>query len=343
VTGLRFDHDALPGLVLFGAGRLAELPAELERLGSRRPLLVVAGSQAETAERFAAGAASVVGGASQHVPVEEAEAARRAAAGSRADGLVALGGGSAIGLAKAVALTTGLPLLAVPTTYSGSEMTMIWGLTEGGRKTTGRDPAVLPRTVIYDPELTRSLPVSVAAPSGMNALAHAVESLWVEAATPLTTAVAEEAICTLAPALRRIAAAPEDFEARERALAGAWLAASALAVTGTGLHHKTCHVLGGLGLPHAETHAVLLPYSTALCAGEAAGRIARALGEADAVEGLLALSRALGIPRSLAELGLTTEQAEVAAGLVADAASAPPDDAQRLLEQALRGGRPDVG
>jgi maleylacetate reductase len=183
MSRLRFDHDALSGRVLFGAGRLAELPAELERLGSRRPLLVAASSQAETAARFETAAAGVVRGASQHVPVEEAEAARRAAADTGADGLVALGGGSAIGLAKAVALTAGLPLVAVPTTYSGSEMTTIWGLSEGGRKTTGRDPAVLPRTVIYDPELTRSLPAHVAGPSGMNALAHAAESLWVAAAT----------------------------------------------------------------------------------------------------------------------------------------------------------------
>lgn len=343
MSWLRFDHDALPGRVLFGAGRVTELPAELERLGSCRPLLVVADSLTETARRFAAGAAGVVRGASPHVPVEEAELGRRVAADSGADGLAALGGGSAIGLAKAIALTSGLPLLSVPTTYSGSEMTTIWGLSDGGRKTTGRDSAVLPRTVIYDPELTRSLPVSVAAPSGMNALAHAVESLWVEAATPLTMTVAEEAIRTLGLALPRIVAAPADISAREQALAGAWLAAAALAVTGTGLHHKTCHVLGGMGLSHAETHAVLLPYSTALCAGVAADRIARALGTGDAVEGLLDLSRKLGIPRTLGELGLTADQVENAAGSVAEATPAVRAEVQVLLERALRGDPPRRG
>jgi maleylacetate reductase len=334
VTGLRFDHEALPGRIVFGAGRVAELPAELERLGARRALFVVGGSQAGVAERFAPQAAGVVEGVRQHVPVEDAEAARRAAAEAGADGLVALGGGSAIGLAKAVALTTGLPIVAVPTTYSGSEMTAIWGLTEGGRKTTGRDRSVLPRTVVYDAELTLDLPVRVAGPSGMNAIAHAVEALWLESATPLTAVAAEEAIRLLAQALPRIAEAPADLVARERALAGAWLAGSAIGVAGTGLHHRICHVLGGLGLPHGETHAVLLPYSTAFhatAAPTAVERAARALEADDAVAALLALDRALGIPLSLAELGLEPGQLEVAAGILGR------EDVRRLLDEAFAG------
>ncbi len=341
MTGLRFDHDALPGRVLFGAGRLDELPAELERLGLQRALFVVARSQAALVERFEVIAAGVVGGVAQHVPIEEAEAARQVADETGADGLVALGGGSAVGLTKAVALTTGLPLVAVPTTYSGSEMTTIWGLNEGGRKTTGRDPAVLPRIVIYDPELSRSLPAAIAAPSGMNALAHAAEALWVEAATPLTTSVAEGAIHLLAPALRGIVADPGAPGPREQALAGAWLAGSAIAVTGTGIHHKTCHVLGGLGLPHAETHAVVLPYSAALItpdAPEAGARIARALGADDAVAGLLALSRALCVPGSLGELGLTAEQVDVAADRIAEAEPSYPREAVRELLDRARAG-----
>jgi maleylacetate reductase len=339
---LRFDYEPLPGRVLFGAGRVAEVPAEVERLGARRPLVVCGRSEEATASAWPWPA---LVGVAPHVPVEVAEDARRRAADERADALVAVGGGSAVGLAKAIALTARLPIVAVPTTYAGSELTPIWGHSQGGRKTTGRDVGVLPRTVVYDPELTLSLPARTSAASGMNALAHCVEALWTEATNPLVAAIAGEGIRTLARALPRVAAEPGDLDARAEALRGAWLGGTALGAAGTGLHHKLCHVLGGLGLPHAETHAVVLPYVIAFvapAAPDALAPIARALETDDAVAALVALERDLDLPTSLADLGLREDQLDEAADLAA--AAAPPHprppsraDLRAVLERALHG------
>lgn len=214
-----------------------------------------------------------------------------------------MGGGSTIGAAKAVALTTRLPILAVPTTYSGSEVTPVWGTSEHGVKTTGTDLAVLPRTIVYDPELTASLPPEPAAASALNAMAHCVEAFWAPRRNPVSSVIAEEGVRSLAAGLRALD--PSEL------LTGAYLAGSALAGTGTGLHHKLAHVLGGLGLPHARTHAVLLPHVLAFNAPhapDAAVRIARALGSADAVTGLRTVIEAAGIPRGLHALGLREDQ-----------------------------------
>jgi maleylacetate reductase len=210
-------------------------------------------------------------------------------------------------------------VVAVPTTYSSSEVTAVWGLTEGGRKTTGTDPAVLPRVVVYDPELTASLPRELAVASGLNALAHGVEAFWAPRRNPVSTAVAEEGIAAIAAGLR--GDDPADL------LRGAWLTASAFAVTGSGLHHKLCHVLGGTyDLPHARTHAVVLPHVLAFNAPgapDAVARMARALGVTDAVRGLRPLADAMGVPRGLRELGLPEDRIEEAAALTEPAV---PDD-----------------
>ena len=259
----------------------------------------------------------------EHVPLPTAEAARDAAAAAGAELLLAIGGGSTIGAAKAVAMTARLPIVAVPTTYAGSEITPIWGLTEEGHKKTGVDPVVLPRVVIYDPTLTATLPPDLAAASGFNALAHAVEAMWAPGRNPVSTAVAAEAVERLAAAARRrrdgaasgpggstgagVRGGPIAVDPAEL-LCGAWLGSSAFAVAGSGLHHKLCHVLGGaFGLPHARTHAVVLPHVLAFNAPgapDAAGRVARALGVDDAVAGLRALADAHGIPRGLRALGM---------------------------------------
>jgi maleylacetate reductase len=233
--------------------------------------------------------------------------------------MLAVGGGSTTGAAKAVALTHRIPVVAVPTTYSSSKVTAVWGLTEGGRKTTGTDPAVLPRVVVYDPELTASLPRELAVASGLNALAHGVEAFWAPRRNPVSTAVAEEGIAAIAAGLR--GDDPADL------LRGAWLTASAFAVTGSGLHHKLCHVLGGTyDLPHARTHAVVLPHVLAFNAPgapDAVARVARALGVTDAVRGLRPLADAMGVPRGLRELGLPEDRIEEAAALTEPAV---PDD-----------------
>jgi maleylacetate reductase len=234
-----------------------------------------------------------------------------------ADGCVAVGGGSAIGLGKAIALRTGLPLIAVPSTYAGSEMTPVWGLTERGAKRTGRDPAVQPRSVVYDPELTLSLPVGLSVTSGINALAHAVEALYAPDASPLVSLMAEEGARAMTGALPAVAATPDDLDARSRALYGAWLCGACLGATTMGLHHKLCHVLGGtFGLPHAETHTVVLPYALAYnasAAPQAITALSRALDTDDVPRALWELAGSLGAPRSLAELGLKEADLAVAA------------------------------
>jgi maleylacetate reductase len=280
-----------------------------------------------------------------HVPAAHAEAARARAAEVVADGLVSIGGGSAVGLAKAVALTDGLPIAAVPTTYAGSELTSVWGITEDGRKTTGRDPDVAPRLVIYDAELTYDLPAAVTAASGMNAVAHCAEALWAAGATPLTDAAALEGLRRLGVGMRASLASPRDPGARATALAGAWLAGEAFAAGGA-LHHKLCHVVGGMfDLPHAELHAALLPYTSAFllpAAPEAGRRIAAALGAEDAVGAIAALARDVGTPRSLAALGMTEDDAVRAAAVAApDVPDLPrrptPRELEDLLRRAVRG------
>jgi maleylacetate reductase len=348
VTAVAFVHEALPGRVVFGAGRLAEIAGEVERLAAARVVVIAGAGEEGPARRVEAALGGRFAGrvdeVRQHVPAAVAARARERVAQLRADALVALGGGSTIGLAKAVALTTGLPIVAVPTTYAGSEMTPIWGLTAGTRKRTGRDLRVLPRTVLYDPELTLTLPPALSAASGMNALAHCAEALWLAAGGPVVDAVADEGVRALAAALPRVVAAPADLEARAEALAGAYLAGAALAAAGTGLHHRLAHVLGGtFDLPHADVHTVLLPYTTAWHAGRhprAVARIARALGADDAPRALWDLGRRLDAPADLAALGLGAEQADEAAALVAEGGEVDRRAVGELLERALRGARP---
>lgn len=313
MTVSSFTYDALAGRVVFGAGtaRIA-LVAEVERLGGTRVLLIVTPREEPVARELTAPLASMVvatfTGVQPHIPVEVADAARAMAVEHRVDLVLAIGGGSTTGTAKAVALTTGLPVLAVPTTYAGSEVTAVWGMTQAGRKTTGFDLRVLPKAVIYDPQLTLSLPAGVSAVSGLNAMAHCVEAFWAPGRNPLVSSMAEAGIRALATGLPVVVADGSNVDGRTEALLGAWLAGSALAVAGTGLHHKICHVLGGAyGLPHAETHAVVLPHVLAFnapAAPDAAERIAAALGAGDAVTGLVALSATIGAPTALRDLGM---------------------------------------
>ncbi len=338
-----FRYETLPVRVVFGAGaartRVAE---EIERLGARR-LLVLTGKSGEALARdlsrpVADRVAAVFTGVRPHVPVEVADDARGCAVAAEADAVLSVGGGSATGTAKVVALTTGLPVVAVPTTYAGSEVTSMWGLTEGGTKTTGVNPVVQPRVVIYDPELTVSLPAGLSAVSGLNAMAHCVEAFWAPGRNPISSLIAEEGIRALATGLPAVVADGADMGARSDMLYGAYLAGSAFAVAGSGLHHKICHVLGGaFDLPHAETHAIVLPYVlafNALAAPEAASRIAAALGADDAARGLVQLCRQLGVPRGLREIGLREEQLAGAVRSIQDAV--PPDNPRPVSEDDLR-------
>lgn len=262
----------------------------------------------------------------RHVPVDVAERARAVAAEHDVDVLVCVGGGSATGLAKAVALTGGLPIVAVPTTYAGSEATDVWGLTEHGRKSTGTDRRVLPRAVVYDASLMLGLPVPTSVASGLNALAHCIDALWGPRADPIDRALAVEGVRGLTAGLPRIVADPRELGGREQTLYGAHLAAVAFASAGSGLHHRICHVLGGMfDLPHAETHAVVLPHVLAFNAPavpELDRRLAEAFGADSALVGLLTLRDELGAPRALRDLGLRIDELPAAVQPIVDAAPA---------------------
>jgi maleylacetate reductase len=315
-----FTHEGHPARVVFGAGVRARAVEELDRLGAKRALLVVSPRLVDDARaRLGAHVAAVIDDAVMHVPVEVAQRACAKALETGADSVVAFGGGSAIGLAKAVAKESGLPILALPTTYAGSEMTSIWGLTQGGKKQTGRDPRVRPKTVLYDPELLLTLAQPATAASGLNALAHAMEALYAKDVDPPTQLFAEESVARLARHLPPAGTNPEISPTTE-ALYGAWLAGVCLDQARMGLHHKICHVLGGsFGLAHAETHAVILPHVAAYnrdAAPRAMAQLARALETEDAPAALFALARRLGVPASLAALGMKEEDLDAAASLV---------------------------
>lgn len=351
----QFVYVGLPARVVFGAGSIAQLAAEVEHLGAKRALLLSTAGRSASVRALAAPLGDRLAGlydkAAMHVPVEIAEDARRAARELGADCCVAIGGGSTIGLGKAIALATGLPVVAVPTTYSGSEMTTILGMTEGGMKRTLRDPKVLPRVVIYDPGLTLGLPAATSAASGMNAIAHCVEALYAHDGNPLNTLFAEEGIRALGSGLPRLVAEPANLEARSDALYGAWLAGMSFASVGMALHHKLCHVLGGtFNLPHAETHAIVLPHAARYnreAAPEAMRRIARALGASDAPSALYDLELRLGLKMSLAEIGMPEEGLQLAAKIATETPYPNPRAVEyeavlRLLHDAFHGRRPNA-
>lgn len=349
-----FTYDALAGRVVFGTGRFDDVPAEVTRLGGSRVLLIADRSGTSWADQLVARVGAVVvariDDVRPHVPLDHAESARAMAMSARANLVVTLGGGSATGLGKAIALTTGLPILAVPTTYAGSEMTPIWGLTTDARKETGRDLRVQPRTVIYDPLLTLSLPPSISGPSGMNAVAHCAEAVYADAASPVTTAMALEGLRILSRHLPRVVRAPDDVAERSEVLAGAYLAAAAFAAAGSGIHHKICHVLGGAyDLPHAEMHTVILPHALALMAPiepESLDLVAAALGGTDAAGCVYDLAVDIGAPTDLASIGMSADHLDEAAHLVAEALTgydiADERTVRALLGDAYHGRRPSA-
>ena len=353
-----FVYNGQPSRVLFGRGALEKLSAEIERLGAKRALVLSTPEQRASAEdvsrRLGARSAGVYDKAVMHVPIETAEAARAVAKELNADCCVAVGGGSTIGLGKAIALTSALPILAIPTTFAGSEMTPIYGITAQGQKKTGRDARVLPRTVIYDPQLTMTLPAKIAGPSGMNAIAHCVEALYAEDANPITSLMAEEGIRALAHSLPKVVGDPDDVEARAEALYGAWLAGACLGNVGMAIHHKLCHTLGGsYNLPHAETHTVILPHAVKYnreAAKDAMARIARALGangraKTDPAGALYDLARKIDAPLSLKSIGLKAGVLDDAARLATQNPYYNPRPIEyaairQLLQNAWEGRRP---
>ncbi|MEY4713135.1 MAG: maleylacetate reductase [Pseudomonadota bacterium] len=348
-----FAYQPLPMRVHFEPGALARIGDELQALGLHRAIVLCTPDQAALAERVVTllgpRAAGVFDQAQQHVPIETARQAQALAQALGADCAVAVGGGSTIGLGKAIALDSGLPVIAIPTTYAGSEMTSIYGITESGLKKTGRDARVLPRSVLYDPELTQSLPVELSVTSGINAIAHAAEGLYASDGNPVIGLMAQEGIAALGRALPRIHRDPHDQQARHDALYGAWLCGAVLGNVSMALHHKLCHTLGGsFNLPHAQTHTVVLPHALAYNEGaapEAMRRVAAALNASRAPAAIFDLARDHGAPVTLQALGLREQDLDRACDLALNNQYPNPRRLEReglraLLQNAFEGRRP---
>jgi maleylacetate reductase len=320
LTSFTFDNPG--GRVVFGDGTLGRVPEEVEGLGLKRAFIFSTPGRAGVADSVAnalgPACAGVFTNAVTQIPEDLAVQARSAAEAARADCMIAIGGGSSIGLAKAVSLSLPIPILAVPTTYSGSEMTSIYGITRNGRKETGRAAQARPAVVFYDPELTLDLPPRVTACSGLNAMAHCVEAVYAADANPFVNAAALHGFMLLTDALLELVTSPRDLFHRGAAMEGAWLAGYSLGLVQMGLHHKLCHVLAGsFGLPHADTHAVLLPYVTAYNHRAAREELDMLTGifEPDSIDGLLEFAKKIGAPLSLEEIGFDSSNIDAAASL----------------------------
>ena len=348
-----FVYVSQPVRVVFGRGASKHLTREIELLGAGKVLVLSTPEQAAAAERIAAQLGSRLAGtyakAAMHVPIETVREGLSVARRLGADCAVAIGGGSTTGLGKAIALESTMPIVAIPTTYAGSEMTPIYGLTENRMKRTGKDAKVLPRTVIYDPDLTLTLPVGLSITSGMNAIAHAAEGLYAKDGNPIMDLMAEEGIRAIASAIPALRSNARDSEARANALYGAWLCGTVLGNVGMALHHKLCHTLGGgFNLPHAEVHTVILPHAIAYneaAAPAAMDRLARALQATKPSAALFDLARTNGAPVSLRELGMTRDSIDQAAELAVENPYWNPRPIEfgairELLERAWEGVRP---
>jgi len=349
-----FVYDQPATRVIFGTGSLDRVAEEVKRLGAKRAIVLSTpeqrGEAEDVARRLGELSAGVYAEAVMHVPIETARAAREEAKRRDADCYVAVGGGSTVGLGKAIALESGLPIVAVPTTFAGSEMTPIYGITEGGVKKTGKDRRVLPKTVIYDPTLTLTLPAKIAGPSGMNAMAHCVEALYAQDANPIISLLAVEGIRALARSLPVVVREPKNLEARADALYGAWLGGTVLGAVGMAIHHKLCHTLGGsFNLPHAEVHTVILPYAAAYnqsAVPDAIRVVAEALGAKSAAQGIYDLSVRIGAPIALKDIGMPVDGLDRAAEIATQNPYYNPrpveySGVRTLLEDAYYGKRPD--
>ncbi len=354
LPSLAFSYGALSVRAVFGVGRAGTLAQELDRLGAQR---IMVACTARGPQRYRAVIASlgsrcagIFAGAEPHCPEPVVTAALERFLSLDADGVVTVGGGSTIGLGKAIAARTGKPFLAIPTTYSGSEMTPIYGIKIGAEKRTQRDPRAMARTVIYDPELTLDLPAHETATTGMNGLAHCVEALYPAEPNPVARLIALEGIRALFEGLPASVAKPRDIAARSRALYGGFLGGLLVQLVGIGLHHKICHVLGGrYGAPHGESNSVMLPQVVAFNALAMPGVIAdlkAAIGTDNPGAAIFDLAQRLGAPTSLEALGIDPAGLEAAAAetvrqVVSNPRPLDLDGVRGLLDNAYFGRRPD--
>jgi maleylacetate reductase len=348
-----FTYTGSPARIVFGPGRSADVGESVEALGCHRVLVLATPHQKADAEalseRLGSLSVGVFACAVMHTPVDVTDAAMKVVEKTGADCVVSLGGGSTTGLGKAIAYRTDLPQVVIPTTYAGSEVTPILGQTEGGRKTTVRNASILPEVVIYDPELTRGLPVAMSVTSGLNAMAHAVEGLYAQDRNPVSTLMALDGLRAFRDSLPVLVKSPEDIDARAEALYGAWLCGTVLGTVGMALHHKICHTLGGsFDSPHAETHAVMLPHTAAFNAEAAKTELAAAaeLFGGSIGGGLWDFAKSIGAPLSLKDFGLVEADLDRAADIATENPYWNPRPIDRasirtLLQKAWEGVRPD--
>lgn len=321
----------------FGLGVAAQLLDALERQG-RKKVLLLTGPTRRFVERIEALLSSfeltVFDRARVHVPEDVVLAAREVVRALAPDAIVSLGGGAATGLGKALKLECDLYFVAIPTTYSGSEMTSLYGITAQSTKRTGKDERVRPDLVLYDPSFTRELPLRLAVPSLLNALAHPISVLSTGKASAADRVHALDAARTLHGAIEDLLREPGSEAAQLRALSGAARAGEVLDRGEPGQHHRLAHLLGGrLGLDHAGLHSVLLPHSLRAIEHDQPSlhhELRRALAVDDLAVALLAQLERAKAPRSLAELGATREQ------ITTLTATLPPAQA-RVLEAAFTG------
>ncbi len=349
------EHLATDQVVAFGAGLRKQVRTHVEQAGCARTLILTTPHQSdlglELAEALGPMAAGIFSKAAMHTPTDVTEEALAHLQEAGADSVLSAGGGSTIGLGKALALRTDIVQIALPTTYAGSECTPILGQTENGVKTTMSDPRLRPDIVLYDPELVATLPVPMTITSALNAMAHAVEALFAKDRTDASTALALNGLEAFQRALPDVLANPSDLTARQATQEGAWACGTVLGQVGMALHHKLCHTLGGsLNLPHAETHAIILPHATAYNRPSAAAElapVAAMYGHDDPGVGLWAFAKTLGAPIALRDLGV----AEADLDRMADLATKNPywnpreitkDGIRALLGRAWEGAAPQA-
>lgn len=350
---MKFEFSALPWQIIFGAGALRRLPEALDARGLTRALVLSTPEQRHHADTVATligrRSAGIFDRAEMHVPTTTVAEAQAMAQSLEVDCTISIGGGSTTGLGKALALKIDLANVAIPTTYAGSEMTNVWGMTEDGKKTTGRDDKVVPTFTLYDPELTLDLPAAISGPSGINAMAQAVVNVTAASPNPIISALAVDGIRALAASLPTVVAEPRNLEARTQALYGACLAGAALGLGITNLHHRLCHTLGGrFNTPHADTHAILLAYSVAYnsaAAPQGTRRAAEAMGVSDAAQGIYDLLHQVSQKTNLQHIGLTAADLDKAAAIATATPCNNPAEVTRegvreLLEHAYHGHRP---
>lgn len=352
-----FTYVGFPCRVVFGPGKIDTLSDEIGYLGAKRVMFCctpgreeqvtqLAGTSVDHRVKICPIAKSII---SEDLVVE----GRRRAKQFGADCLVTFGGGSALGLAKLIALEFDIPIIAIVTTYAGSETTGLRGMFEDGKRVLKRSSRMLPKTIIYDPELSVSLPLEISIASAVNSMAHAVSSFLGEHPNPVTNLIAEEGLRVMRSALPRIADSPVDVNARGDALYGAWLCGSTLNTAGVVFHHKVCHVLGGsFKLPHAITHTIILPHSTGYnrdYAPEAMSRIARAFGDenSDAAGEVFDLLTHIGAPTTLKDIGMSGSDLDEAAKLITTDPYFNPgpveyEPVREMLDDAWSGTRPTI-